>query len=347
MAVESSHLSDDGSSQGVFDPSLLVTKKPSSLPAIYGFIAEHEPVTPKSIQTEVDVSKSATYLSLDKLQDLDLVVKSGHGRYELADISLEPETVQALGELRSKRQYDICRLASEVAKFDVAELQERLGTSRSNVRATAVRLHEKQFLNRWWEPFAKSPKAYQVTDRAERALATLDVEDYLGRNGRYVSPFVSGIEDTPFRTAYEIEDAHFIAQSDDKWVRPKGIVESLDKHRKKTVKRLAAMEERGLIIGQALREKMVFRITEKTETMFRNLSLFRISKAYDLDFCALALRQGPNETLPIDELYSGLVEIGCAPSAQRLNSAKEELKSAGLIEGNSRRGYTFLNERNS
>lgn len=341
MAVESSQPLDDPSSQGGFDPSLLVTKKPSSLPAVYGYIAEHEPVMPKSIQAEVDVSKSVTYLTLDKLQALDLVVKPGHGRYELADISIEPETVQALGELRSKRQYEICRLASEVESFDVAEMQKRFGSSRSNVRATAVRLHEKQFLNRWWEPFAKSPKEFQVTDKAEQALAAFDVEDYLGRNGRYVSSHVGGIEGTSFRTAYEIEDAHFISESDDKWIRPDVIVEALDKHRKKTVKRLIAMEERGLLVSDALREKMVFASTDKTETMFRDLSLFQISKAYGLDFCAIANRQGSNDTLPIDELYSKLVEIGCTPSAQQLNSAKADLKAAGLIEGNSRTGYSF------
>lgn len=341
MAVDSSQSSDDGSSQGEFDPSSLVTKKPSSLPAIYGFISEHEPVTPKSIQAEVDVSKSVTFLSLDKLQALDLVVKTGRGRYELADISIGPETVQALGELRSRRQYEICRLAAEVEEFDVAEMRKRFGSSRSNVRATAVSLHEKQFLNRWWEPFAKSPKEYQVTDKAERALAALDVEAYLGRDGRHVSSHLGGIEGTPFRTAYEIEDAYFISESDDEWIRPDVIIEALDKHRKKTVKRLIAMEERGLLVGNPLREKMVFASTNKTETMVRNLRLYQISKAYGLDFCTLANRQRENGTMPIDELYSKLVEIGCTPSAQQLNSAKEDLKAAGLIEGNSRTGYSF------
>jgi Mn-dependent DtxR family transcriptional regulator len=327
-----------------FDPAVLVTQKPSVLPEIYEYIITHGKTRPKAIQRNLDVSKSVTYSTLDKLQAVNLIEKTGYGVYEPADIALDPKSVYVLGELRSKKQYSICEFATEVNAFDAADLSEQLGGARSNVRAAAERLHEKQFLDRWWEPFAKSPKQYRVTSKGERALDSLDVETYLGWDGSEAVAFWDGIEGTEFHTPYEVEDVHYLANSTQEWVRPQEIASALEKNPKKTLKRLSKLEERGLITGDAIREKMMFKATRKSQSLFQSLRLFAISRTHNIEFYSLAKHDDKSGPWTPDELYSLFTERGTSPSIQRLNTALEDLKCAGLIDGNSRTGYSFTSE---
>lgn len=329
-----------------FDPTVLVTHKPSALPEIYEYIFTHEETRPKAIRRDLDVSKSVTYSTLDKLQTVGLIEKTGYGVYEPADIALEPHLVSALGELRSAKQYSICEFATEVNAFDAADLSEQLGGSRSNVRAAAERLREKEFLERWWEPFSKSPKRYRVTDTGKRALESLDVERYLGWDGSEAVAFRDGIDGTEFYTPYEVEDVHYLVRSKHEWVRPQEIASALAKNQKKTLERLSKLEERGLITGDAIREKMMFKATQKTQSLFQALQLLTISRTHGLDFYSLAKHAHDDRLGPwtLDELYSLFAERGSSPSIQRLTTAIEDLKCAGLIDGNSRTGYSFTSE---
>lgn len=160
-------------------------------------------------------------------------------------------------------------------------------------------------------------------------------------DGRHVSPYPNGIEGTEFRTAYEIEDAHHIHESKSRWVSPDEIAEALDKNHKKTLMRLADMVDRGLLATKPRREKMVFGAADKTTKMVRDLRLYRISKAQQIDFYTLATQVDPNESITPDELYETLVGMGQSLTPQTLNTAIEELKRSNLIEGNSKTGYRF------
>lgn len=325
-----------------FDAASLVSKKPSSVPAIYEYSFEHPPTSPQEIQQSLNVSKSVTFSALDKLRRLELITRQKRGEYEPADITLDPPTVHELGQLRSQKQLEICRFAHYVDTFVASDLAREFDGSRSTLRQTAVHLRDKQFLHQRWEPFGKSPQAFQVTEQAERALSVVEVEDYLGRDGLHVSPHTSGIEGTAFRTAYEIEDAHYITQVDRPWVRPEEISSALDKNRKKTQRRLADMTDRGLLASKALREKMVFGETEKTASLMRDLRLYTVSKLHELDVYSIAKQTQPNELMTLDDLYSSLNAGECSLTPQTLASAIEDLKRADLIEGNSMSGYRFL-----
>lgn len=324
-----------------FDVTVLVTKKPSSVPAIYQFIIEQSPITPKSVREELGVSKSVTFSALDKLQRLGLVEQIGYGEYQLADIALHSETVWRLGELRSKRQFDFCRFAAQAGRFDVADLRIEFGGHRSTLRRIAVQLRDKQFLEQEEESFEKSPRAYRLTKAAEHALGRINVEYHLGRDGRYVSPHTTGIGDTEFRTSYEIEDAHHIARSNREWVEPEELAQQLDKNHKKTLSRLAAMEDRGLLESKPLREKMVFEANLKTQSLIHDLHLFAFSKEHQLDLYGVAKQSDAEAGLTLDKVYSTLQKAGYQTTPKRLAAVLNELKRAELIEGNSRTGYRF------
>lgn len=342
MSSKSNQQSTMDTTQPEFEPVNLVSKKPSSVPDIYAHIVKNAPTTPKDIQSKLNVSKSVTFSALDKLLDLGLIERPTYGEYETTDIVLDPDTVQNLGELRSKKQFEICRFSVDVDSFDVADLTMEFGGTRSMSRKTAVQLCDKRFLQQEWETFAKSPKAYQLTEQAVHALSNIEVSDYLGEDGRHVAPYTNGIEGTEFRTAYEIEDAHYMKRSERYWIRPDEIASSLNKNRKKTLSRLADMDDRGLLASKALREKMVFMTTEKTESLILDLRLFTISKLLELDFYSIAKQTKADEVSTPDNLYSSLIEKGCTLTPQALNSAIEDLKHAELIEGNSISGYRFL-----
>lgn len=333
--------SDLDSSETVFDAVDLVSKKPSSVPLIFEHIMEEAPTSPKEIQDSVAISKSVTFSCLDKLLSLGLVNRPSRGEYEPDDITLHPDIVHVIGELRSRKQLELCRFAARVDAFETSDLTNEIGGHRSALRATAIQLSEKGFLNQKRKPFEKSPKSYRITEPAKRGLAVLDVEEYLGMDGRHVSPYPNGIEGTDFRTAYEIEDAHYIDQANHRWVRPDEIADSLDKNQKKTLMRLADMVDRGLLASKPRREKKVFEATDKTIEMVRDLRLFRISKAQQLDLYTLATQADSNESFTPDELYETLVGMGQSLTPQTLNTAIEELKRSELIEGNSRTGYRF------
>lgn len=342
MSTKSNQHSAVDTSQSDFEPVRLVSKKPSSVPDIYAHIVKNAPTTPKDIQRKLNVSKSVTFSALDKLLDLGLIERPTYGEYEPTDIVLDPDTVRNLGQIRSKKQFEICRFSVGVDSFDVADLTTEFGGTRSMSRKTAVQLCDNRFLQQEWEVFAKSPKAYQLTEQALRALSTIEVGNYLGQEGRQVSSYTNGVVGTAFRTAYEIEDAHYMRRSDRDWIRPDEIASSLDKNRKKTLSRLADMDERGLLASKALREKMVFMTTEKTESLIRDLRLFTISKLLELDFYSIAKQTKANEASTPDDLYSSLIAKGCTLTPQVLNSAIDDLKRAEIIEGNSMSGYRFL-----
>lgn len=339
--TESNLPADSESVTGVFDAAGLVSRKPSSVPPIFEYIVEHAPASPKEIQNTIDVSKSVTFSCLDKLLNLGLVDRPSRGQYEPAEFSLHPDLVSTLCELRSLKQLDLCRFAARVETFETADLTDEFGGHRSALRATARRLSEKGFLTEERQPFEKSPKAYRITESAKRGLARVDIDRYLGRDGRHVSPYPNGIGTTDFRTAYEVEDAHYIAASDHRWISPDEISKALDKNHKKTLLRLADMEDRDLLASKPLQQKIVFEATERTKRLDRDLHLFRISKAQQLDFYTLATRSSPNQAYTPDELYEALVEMGQRLTPQTLNTALEELKRAELVEGNSRTGYRF------
>lgn len=324
-----------------FDPTALVSRKPSTLPSIYAFVYWNAPTSPKAIRNDLGVSASVTNAALSKLVDVGLVERVEVGTYALASIALDPSTVRGLGRLRSVLQYRICRLVADIGPIDVDGLQTHLDSTRSNVRAAATALAESGFLERRWEPFEKSPMAYRVSETGRRMLDAIDVDPHLGRDGRSVVPHATGIGESGFRTSYEVEDAHFIDAAADEWIDPGAVSSALEKNEKKTVCRLASMADRGLLEARPLREKAVFEPNDEAIELDRELELFAISKRYGLDFYSIGTERGYSMETTIPELYSLLVEMGHSPETTDLHAARAELKAAGLVTENSAAGYRF------
>lgn len=324
-----------------FDPTALVSRKPSSLPSIYEFVYWDAPTSPKTIRRNLDVSTSVTNAALSKLLDLSLIERVDVGSYRPGSIALVPSAVRDLGRLRSDLQYRICRATATIGSIDAGGLSRHLGSTRSNVRAAAVALAREGFLERRWAPFDRSPMAYRVSETGRRMLESIDVDPHLDREGTSVVPHPSGIDGTEFRTSYEVEDARFIERADGAPITPDVVSSELGKDAKKTVDRLDSMAERGLVDATPVREKMVFEPGDVAISLDRHLALFEISRRYGLDFYSIGTDRGLSMKTTIPELYSRLVRMGYSPETTDLHAAKAELKAAGLLIGNSVAGYRF------
>lgn len=344
MAVSDAGPEPEGPEATGFDTIQLVTRKPSALPRIYEYVVEQGRTTPNALQEHLDVSGSVVHSNLRTLRDIGLVEKVGHGVYSPAVPAIDPDRVRTLGELRSVKQYGICRAASDVNDVDVAVLSERVGGSRSNVRAAAVRLAENGFLEKRRAPFENSRKRYRLSDEGRRSLEALDVDRYRGWDSRETVAHDTGIDGTEFRTAYEIEDAHHLSQADDEWIHPHRVAETLEKNGKKTQRRFAKMADRDLLERTAEPRKMVFSATRKTRSLCADLDLYDVSRTYELDLYSVARDGMLPEPFTLKQLYAALVKSGANPAVTELNDAKEVLKDVGVLDGDPLTGYSFAIE---
>lgn len=327
-----------------FDPRALVSRKPSDLPAIYEYVITHGPTTPKEIRESVDVSPSVVPATLTKLQDVRLVDKVDHGVYAPAPMVLEPRVVSWLGELRSEKQYEVCRWAVEAADFDAGTLADHVGGTRSNVRTTATRLVEQGFLDQRLVPARTSRKRYRLTEAAKEALDALDIGRYRGWPSHRSVVQEGGVGGSPFLTAYEVEDAGVMAHADDDWHHPETVATALDRNVKKTRRRFKRLAERGLLEVTAEADKQVFRSTAKTGALIDHLRLFTYSRAVGLDVYSLAAADVLGEGFTLDELYDELARNGDSTAVRKLRRTKTALKCAGLLEGDRLTGYSFAIE---
>lgn len=324
-----------------FDPTTLISRKPSALPDIYEYVVVAGEATPREIRKEIAVSRSVAHSNLALLCEAELVERIERGVYRPATSSLEPTTVRALCGLRSKRQFEICELAARGGELDVSAVENQLEMTPSNVRNTVVRLEDSGFLEVRREPFEKSRKEYRLADEGERALRSLDVEEYRGWDSRETVAHETGIEGTPFRTAYEVEDAQFLFEADDEWLHPKRVASALGKNAKKAQQRFSEMAERGLLDCNAEAQKMVFSGTRKTCRLFDEIELYRLSLQYALDLYSIATNGSLSAPFSMDELYSNLVGGGTKVTIAELDRARDALKRTGLLDGNPHAGYSF------
>lgn len=324
-----------------FDPATLVSRKPSALPAIYAYVVDRERATPLAIREALGVSKSVVHSNLETLRQVALVERPDRGVYAPATISLDPDTVQALGELRSRQQLEFCRFASRAVDLDVSDVADRTGMAPSNVRNAARRLEASGFISVHREPFEKSRTRYRLSEAGARALASVDVDRYLCRDGRRTVAHETGIEGTAFRTAYEVEDAHHLSETEAEWLHPERVASALEKDAKQTQRRFTKMADRGLLERTTERKKLVFNPTERTTTLFDELELYRISMRYGLDLYSVATDDAVPAGFSNDDLYSALVGNGEDVSVREIASARTALKRAGLLRGNPATGYSF------
>lgn len=324
-----------------FNPTSLVSRKPSALPAIYEYVVDAGRSTPIEIQEAVGVSKSVTHRNLQTLCDVGLVEKFERGRYRPSTISLDSTVISALGELRSTKQFDICSLAARTTSLDVPTVGDQLEMSYSNVRNAVHRLDESGFLEVRREPFENGRKLYRITAKGERTLRKLDVGRYLGWDYQESVAHENGLEGTPFRTPYEVEDAHYLSEEADGWLHPKRVASALGRNTKKTQLRFSKMAERGLLEQRVERRKLSFEATDHTRQLFDELDLFRISKGHELDLYSVATSGSLSSPFTTDELYAALVRRGAEVSTGELNAARDAFKRRGLLEGNPVSGYSF------
>lgn len=341
MAVSDTSSEQSNADGTAFDPRALVSRKPSSLPTIYEYVYTAGTATPREIESQLDGSPTVVQPNLSTLIDLGLIERIEHGVYGPAAIPIDPASVHALGELRSEMQYEICRIASEGGEFDVSTMNERAGSTKSNVRAAVTRLADLGFLDLRREAHRNSYKRYRLSDHGKQSLAGIDVERYRGWDGRETVAHETGIEGTAFRTAYEVEDAHYLATVDATWVHPERVATSLGKEESKTRHRFASMAERGLFDVSAEREKIVFLSTTRTRALFDDLALYTIARAYELDLYSVANDERLVDAFSIEDLYSVLARRGSNPSVSDLNRAKTDLGAAGVLDGDRLTGYYF------
>ena len=341
MAIGGSESKTEADRPSPFDPKTLVSRKPSALPDIYEYVVVAGEATPREIRKDLAVSRSVAHSNLALLCEAGLVERVRRGVYRPATISIEPTTVRALCDLRSKRQFEICELAANRAELDVTAVENHLEMTPSNVRNAVVRLDESGFLEVHREPFENSRKEYRLSEEGERALRSLDAEEYRGWDCQETVAHETGIEGTPFRTAYEVEDAQFLFEADDEWLHPKRVASALGKNAKKAQQRFSKMAERGLLDCDAEAEKMVFSGTRKTRLLFDDLELYRLSNQYALDLYSVATNGSLSAPFTMDELYSALVVGETDVTIEELDGARGALKRAGLIDGNPHTGYNF------
>lgn len=341
MAIGDSASKTEADRATPFDPTSLVSRKPSALPDIYEYIVVAERATPRAIREELAVSRSVVHSNVGLLCEVGLVERIERGVYQPATISLDPSSVRALGALRSKRQFEICELAAGGAELDVSAVGNQLEMSPSNVRNAVARLEEGGFLEVRREPFEKSRKEYRLTEVGERALRSLDVEEYRGWNWQETVAHETGIEGTAFRTAYEVEDARYLFENDDEWLHPERIASALGKNARKAQHRFSKMAERGLLDCNAEEQKLIFSGTRKTRLLFDELELYRLSLQHALDLYSIATNGSLSTPFTIDELYSTLVGEGTDVTIGDLDGARDALKRAGLLHGNPHAGYSF------
>jgi DNA-binding MarR family transcriptional regulator/ribosomal protein S25 len=341
MAISDTESESSVEGGEAFESAELVSKKPSALPRIYEYVVDAGRVTPREIQEGTNVSKSVAHSNLGTLRDVGLVQKVERGVYQPSPVSLEPAAVHALGELRSTRQFQICEAAAQASDLEVRTVADHLGMTHSNVRNAVLRLEESGFLAVRREPFENSRERYRLTDEGARALAALDVEEYRGWDWRETVAHETGIEGTAFRTAYEVEDANYLADAGDGWIHPQRVASSLGKNVKKTQLRFSKMAERGLLERDADDRKMVFDATGKTRRLFDELELYRLSIQRGLDLYSVATNGSLSAQFTMDELYAALVGGGAEVTIGELDGARDAVKRAGLLEGNPLTGYSF------
>jgi DNA-binding MarR family transcriptional regulator len=325
-----------------FDPTALISKRPSSVPTIYEAIVDGDGISPKEIGARIDASQSVVYTNVRTLLDHGLIAKVERGIYRPADIALDSAVLSNLGDLRSTRQYELCRVASEYAELDAATIADRLEMSRSNGRKTAQYLESGGFLSTRRVAYSRSRERFRLTVEADRALRTLEIDRYLGRDRRASVAHESGIEGTAFRTPYEVEDAHYLTAAEGTWFHPCSVARALDKNEKKTRVRFSKMAERGLLERTEEEHKLLFAATEKTRSMVAELDLYAISRQRDLDLYGVAKEQRVPGRFTIDDLYSALASNGGSVTVCEVHNARDALKRAGLLVGDRLSGYSFV-----
>lgn len=319
----------------------LVPNKPSSLPIIFEYVVEEAPTSPKHIKADLGLTKSGVYPNLRKLRAIGLIEKVERGVYRPASTVPDPIAIYTIAELRSMTQYEVCRVIEEEGEVDVAFLADELGMVPQNVRDTANLVEERGFIVARRQPHPNSKKWYRLTEEAVEALDSLDATQYLGWEAGAIVPHATGIEGTPFRTAYEIEDAYYLREAATDWIHPTRLAADLDRDPDRTRGRFVSMAEQGLLESRLDEEKLYYTPTERARALFDELRLYEVSRRYGLDFYSIAVESTVDEPFTMDELYTALLDENSDVTIPGINQARDDLKHAGLLEGDTVNGYTF------
>lgn len=346
MAIDnkpSSSSNLEGPSTPPPDIDPLITQNKTVLPEVYEHVYLAQMVEPTAISTKTGLNRQVVHKNLRRLVDAGLVRQQGVNTYQLAEPTLEPTVVQSLSELGSPLRWAICAFAVDQGKLVVTDLQRAFDVAPSNARNILNALAENGYLAKRESARANGVLVYHVTDEGTRALQTLENPTaYLGREGETVQHYANGIEGTPFRTAYGIEDVYIISQHGGATVNE--LLTEIDKAEKATRRRLNRLTERNVLEKTRRRERNTYSPTPRTRAMIeavRGLEDDRRLQAWKTRIPEACVKQVPEPFFPkhIFEVFSKLLH---RTSPELADEYITIWKAAGLVKGNRSRGFRFV-----
>lgn len=323
----------------------LITNNDTFLPEVYAHVHSAHAASPSDISAALQCDRQTVHRNLERLLSAGLVDEESETRYSLVEPALPPTVVQSVAELGSSLRLDLCEFAVDQRTIVVDDARRTSEMSGANLRKTLNALSDDGYLAKRSSRQDEGLLIYRVTDRGARELAMLDdPSEYLGRDGSSVSHYANGIEETAFRTAYEIEDAYVISQREECTIAE--LLAETNKEEKSTRRRLTRLTERGLLDVTRREAQNLYRPTPRTRQMvteIRSLEDERRLRTWTETAPPILRDTLPDWFFP-EELFQALeTELHDADSGLA-DQYISTWKQAGLVEGNRHRGFRFVRE---
>lgn len=321
----------------------LITNNDTDLPEVYAQIYTAGTASPTEIRTALQCDRQTVHRNLDRLVDAGVIVQEETTAYSPLEPAPAPTVVQSLAELGSSLRLELCSFAVNEGALVVEDARKAFEMSSSNLRKTLNALAADGYLAKRSGRQDEGLLAYRVTDRGSEALATLDDPgEYRNRDGTAISHYTNGIEGSPFRTAYEIEDVSIIAQREECTVAE--LLAATEKDEKATRRRLDRLAKRGLLDVTQRQARNLYRPTPRTQQMIseiRSLEDERRLQLWEASIPATLRDTLPNWFFP-EELFRAFEAELNEPRSGLADEYISTWKRAGLIEGNRHRGFRFV-----
>ncbi len=323
----------------------LITNNDTFLPEVYAYIHSSHSASPTDISTALQCDRQTVHRNLERLVSAGLVDRENETKYSLIEPAPLPTVVQSLAELGSSLRLDLCEFAVDEGTLLVDDVRQAFEMSSANLRKTLNALSDDGFLAKRSGQQDEGLLTYRVTDQGTRELDSLDnPTGYLGKDGSSVSHYANGIEDTSFRTAYEIEDAYVISQRGECTIAE--LLTETDKEEKSTRRRLTRLAERGLLDVTRREAQNLYRPTPRTRQMVTEIRTLKDERRLQTwrETIPPTLRDSlPDWFFPEELFHAFEAELHDANSGLA-DQYISTWKQAGLIEGNRHRGFRFVRE---
>lgn len=328
------------------DVAPLLTNNDTVLPAVYDVLYRTGTPTAVAIASRIGSSRQVVHANLDRLETAGLAATLDDSTYRLVTPAPDPAVVQSLAGLGSRLRKELCAFAVDEGVVHVGDVRAAFDRSASNARKVLNDLADDGYLYKQSGGGGEGLLTYSATETGRRELRRLeDPTAYRDRSGESVAHHADGIEGTAFRTAYEVEDVHVVAEAGSATVDE--LLAATEKSETATRRRLDRLVDRGLLEVRRREARNVYRPAPRTRAMIgtlRDLADERRRRAW-----RETVPDGVREALPEPFYPEDLYELLATELHEASPSLADEYvagwKDADLVEGNRIQGFRFAGDR--